>query len=144
MKFWNFENLKFSIFENLNIWKFENLKILNSIPTPPPPPSNEKTKKRPTRSMAQTTDQVSAIKTHTFSSKSELFWRGRRPVKVWAFYAEIFCLGLFMRKYYVWGVLCENIFPYIQNFLMYYVPYVLGRRINNNNKIDNSNNDSNF
>ena len=27
-------------------------------------------------------DQVSAIKTHTFSSKSELFLRGRRPFKV--------------------------------------------------------------
>ena len=40
-------------------------------------------KKRKIRSRAQITDQVSAIKTHTFSLKSELFWRGRRPVKVW-------------------------------------------------------------
>ena len=32
--------------------------------------------------LAKTNFEVSAIKTHTFSSKSELFWRGRRPFKV--------------------------------------------------------------
>ena len=59
-------------------------------PTPTPPPPRLPKKKPCEQSIAQITDQVSAIKTHTESSKSELFWRGKRHFKVWQF-SVIFC-----------------------------------------------------
>ena len=58
--------------------------VKESYPNPTPTPPAEKNKLYE-RSMAQITDQVSAIKTHTESSKSELFWRGKRHFKVWQF-----------------------------------------------------------
>ena len=53
--------------------------------TPSPQPQLPSQKSKKTKGIflwSQTTDQVSTIKTHTESSKSERFWRGRRLFKV--------------------------------------------------------------
>ena len=50
----------------------------------------KKSKKKPT--LAQTIDQVMTIKTHTESSKSELFSGGKRPFKVWRFFSKLILL----------------------------------------------------
>ena len=57
---------------------------MTPTPTPPrphpAPQNNEKT-----RSVSQTIEEVSAIISSTFSSKSELFSRGKGLFKVWSF-----------------------------------------------------------
>ena len=56
-------------------------------PAPPPTPPCPTEKNAKTRSVAQIIEKVSAIISSIFSSKSELFWRGRRPFKVLVFLA---------------------------------------------------------